>query len=238
MAKGPFSPLPPLPEILLSTVDISAELGRRMSRRPDYEMENRAFIQLAEELSTNPQNVLQKLAEIAMRLCRAGSAGVSLLENHNGLLVFRWAALAGAYVMHRDGTMLREASPCGVTLDRNRTQLMYLPERIFPMRTTPRIYEALLIPFHVQNTPIGTVWVVTHDAERHFDREDERTASALVKFASAAWMVYKAYGKAEELARTHVEDLTAANEMLQTRVDLLSSVGTKAAHSMARGRTT
>ena len=130
MVNFPFSPLPPIPEILLTEVDIRAELGRRTPRQPDYGAENQALIQLAEELSANPQNVLQKLAEIAMQLCRAGSAGVNLLENHHGQLVFRWAALAGAYVMHREGTMSRNASPCGVTIDRNTTQLMYLPERV------------------------------------------------------------------------------------------------------------
>lgn len=135
--------LPPLPDVELRKVDIRVELDRRPVRKPDYEAESRALIELAEELSARPQNVLHKLTQIAMKLCRAGSAGVSLLENQKGDLVFRWAALAGAYEIHREGTMSRNASPCGVTIDCNAPQLMYLPERIFPMRAKPRIYEAL-----------------------------------------------------------------------------------------------
>lgn len=155
MEYSAYSSLPPLPDIPLHKVDIRAEFDRRPTRNPNYEAENRALIELTEELSLRPQNVLQKLTEIAVKLCRAGSAGVSLLERYQGALVFRWAALAGAYEIHREGSMLRDASPCGVTVDCNATQLMYLPEQIFPMRATPRIYEALLIPFHVDQKPIG-----------------------------------------------------------------------------------
>jgi transcriptional regulator with GAF, ATPase, and Fis domain len=220
-----FSTLPPLPETALKDVDVRSELQRRPSRPPSYEAENRALVQLAEEMAGNPQNVLQKLAEIAMELCRAGSAGVSLLEkNEQGCLVFRWAALAGAYVIHRDGTMTRNASPCGVTIDRNTTQLMYMPERVFPMRADPRIFEALLVPFHLDGKPIGTVWVVTHDNQHKFDREDERLVSVLAKFASTAWMLWKAQVGVEELARRHWDELTAANEMLQTKIDLLTKI--------------
>ena len=197
-------------------------------RKPEFEAENRAFIELAEELSFRPQNILQKLTEIALQLCRAGSAGVSLLDRYQGTLVFRWAALAGAYEVHREGAMLRDASPCGVTVDRNATQLMYLPEQIFPMRARPRIYEALLIPFQLDQKPIGTVWVVTHDSTRQFDREDERVLGALAKFASVGWMLHNAHIEAEQLARKHWDQLVATNEMLQTMSTSLSSTLMKA----------
>lgn len=206
------SPFPCPPRILPACVDIRAELDRRTPRQPDHEAENEAFIQLAEELSANPQNVLQKLTDIAVGLCRAGSAGVSLLENQDGKLVFRWAALAGTYVIHRQGTMAHHNSPCGVTIERDATQLMYLPEVVFPMRETPRIYEALLVPFHIERVPIGTVWVVTHDEKRKFDQEDERIVRSLSKFAAAGWMQYKARIRAEDWARTHWEELTAVHE--------------------------
>ena len=223
MEDSAYSSLPPLPDIPLHNVDIRAELARRPVRNPDFEAENRALIELAEELSLRPHNVLQKLTEVALRLCRAGSAGVSLLERYQGSLVFRWVALAGAYEVHREGTMLRDASPCGVTVDCNATQLMYLPEQIFPMRATPRIYEALLIPFHLDRKPIGTVWVVTHDSARQFDREDERVLSALTKFASVGWMLHETHIEAEQLARKHWDQLVATNEMLQTMTTSLSN---------------
>lgn len=142
--------------------------------------------------------------------------------------MFRWAALAGAYEIHREGTMFRDASPCGVTLDRNSPQLLYLPERIFPMRAKPRIYEALLIPFHFNDKPIGTVWVVTHDSSRKFEREDERIVGTLAKFASVAWVVHKMHVQAEELARKHWDQLMVTNEMLQSVSASLSNTLLKA----------
>jgi hypothetical protein len=36
------------------------------------------------------------------------------------------------------------------------------------------IVEAMLIPFSIENKPLGTVCVVAHDDRRKFDREDER----------------------------------------------------------------
>jgi hypothetical protein len=89
--------------------------------------------------------------------------------------VFRWNALAGVLKDHINGTMPRYASPCGTTIDRKATQLMYLPERFFSaLKIEPPIVEALLIPFTVENRPVGTVWVVTHNEDHKFDQEDER----------------------------------------------------------------
>jgi transcriptional regulator with GAF, ATPase, and Fis domain len=105
---------------------------------------------------------------------------------------------------------------------------MYRPEQICPMRATPRIYEALLIPFHSDHKPIGTVWVVTHDSTRQFDREDERIVSTLAKFASVGWVLHKTQIQAEEVARKHWDQLVATNEMLQTMSASLSNTLMKA----------
>jgi hypothetical protein len=59
----------------------TAELIQRPSRLPDYAAENRALVSLAQEMATAPYNILQKLAETALTLCRAHSAGFSLLED-------------------------------------------------------------------------------------------------------------------------------------------------------------
>jgi hypothetical protein len=64
-------------ESVLSTV----ELSRRPSRSPDYQAENQALIALTQELVNSPGGILQKLVDTALELCRAHSAGISLLEN-------------------------------------------------------------------------------------------------------------------------------------------------------------
>ena len=73
----------------LDEVVINSELLRRPSRRPDHEAENEAFIVLAQTLADSPDMILQKLAETALQLCRADTAGISLLEKHDGAEVLR-----------------------------------------------------------------------------------------------------------------------------------------------------
>ena len=182
------------PIATLEDVDIRAELLTRPRRPPDYESEDRAFAALAREMAQNPRNMLQKLVETAVELCRADTAGISLLEGD----VFRWEAVAGVFASYRNGTMPRAASPCGICIDRDATQLMYLADRHFPaLRAEPRFVEALLIPFHSDGKPVGTVWIVAHDDQRKFDRSDERVMRVLSQFASAGWQLWRARQAAE-----------------------------------------
>lgn len=116
----------------LFDVDIKAQLSQRSSRSPDYEAERLALLQLAEAMAEHPSEVLQKLIDITCEICRADTAGLSLLETQNGEEVFRWEAVAGRYAAYRNHTMPRNASPCGTTVDRNASQLMYRVERAFP----------------------------------------------------------------------------------------------------------
>ena len=118
--------------LTLGDVVTNSQLACRACREPDYEAEIQAMNILAETLAHSPQTLLQKLVEVAQELCGADSAGISLLENDGDEDVFRWEALAGVLRDHVDGAMPRNASPCGITIDRDATQLMYFPERFFP----------------------------------------------------------------------------------------------------------
>ncbi len=206
------------PTATLEEVDIRSELLSRPHRPPDYESEDRALAVLAREMAENPRNMLQKLVEMAVELCNADTAGISLLEGD----VFRWEALAGVFASFRNNTMPREASPCGVCIDRNAAQLMHLADRCFPaMRVEPRFVEALLIPFHDHGKPVGTVWVVSHNFERKFDREDERVIRGLGQFASAGWQLWKACAAAEELSQRKDEFLATLSHELRTPLNAI-----------------
>jgi GAF domain-containing protein len=62
---------------------------------------------------------------------------------------------------------------------------MYLPDRFFPaLKVEPPVVEALLVPFHIEGQPIGTVWVVAHTDQRRFDKEDERIVKTFANFAA------------------------------------------------------
>jgi hypothetical protein len=97
----------------LDGVDATIELSRRPARPPDHAAENRALVALARQLTTSPKDVLQKLAETALELCRASSAGVRVLEREDGRRLFRWHALAGALARGRDATFPEHACPSG-----------------------------------------------------------------------------------------------------------------------------
>jgi signal transduction histidine kinase len=199
----------------LDDVIINSELARRPSRAPDYVAENSALIALAQTMADSPQMILQKLVETTLRLCRADTAGISLLEKHDGAEVLRCEAVAGVYADRVNGTMPRDASPCGTTIDRNATQLMYMAERVFPALTAePPVVEALLVPFHVNAKPVGTLWIVAHDEGRKFDREDERIIKVLSQFASAAWHLWMS----AQTEQRRVVQSAAANEALQLQI--------------------
>src|SRR4051812_24446334 len=145
----------------LEDVLATEELARRPARPPDFEAENRALVRLAREMATHPETILQKLVDAALELCRAESAGVSILEPCDGPGVFRWHAVAGRFAPNVGGTMPRDLSPCGAVLDRDAVLLFADPARHFPAVAAIDlpVVETLLVPFHAGGRPVGTVWV-------------------------------------------------------------------------------
>ena len=196
----------------LRAVVNTLDLARRPSRPANFEEENRALGDLAESFAASPRTILQKLADVALELCGAHSAGISILEEHNDTPVFRWRALAGELAPHLGRTLPRAFSPCGTVLDRNALQLMLRPARHFPYigALSPRIEEALLIPFHSNAKPIGTIWVVSHDETRRFDAEDARLMTSLGRFAAGACDVI---GELDRLERELTERRAAMAQL-------------------------
>jgi signal transduction histidine kinase len=219
--------------VSLEEIEITAQLAQRPARAPDYAAENCALLHLAQAMATNPADILQTLVDTALTLCQAGSAGLSLLETHHGEAVFRWEALAGVYAGHRHTTMPREASPCGTTMDRNTAQLMVLPARVFlALQVVPPVVEALLLPFRVEGTPIGTVWIIAHDDTRKFDQEDARLMQTLAQFAAAAWQVWQATTALER----RVDARTAALHRESAERQRLEGEAQRAQHFAMLGR--
>jgi PAS domain S-box-containing protein len=205
------------PEITasLESILITDELNKRPSRPPDYETENRALLAIAQHMADSPRSTLQKLAEVALKICRADSAGVSLVSEKNG--DFCWPAVAGAWKPHIGGGTPRNFGPCGVVLDRDSMQLFTHPERFYPylVPISPPIAEALLTPFYVRGKAVGTVWVVAHSSDRKFDAEDLRLIESLGRFAAAVYPLQTAL----DMEEYQSQSLRDVNERL-----LVSSV--------------
>ena len=86
---------------------------------------------------------------------------------------------------------------------------------------SPRIVEALLVPFHVGGKAVGTVWVISHEETRQFDAEDVRVLKILAEFAAAAYQVVSSLNHVRA-ARSSLEqtnnDLRHSNEELQEQI--------------------
>ena len=145
--------------VSLDDVLITADLARRPARPPDYAAEGRALSGLAEAMADSPQTILQKLVETALDVCRADSAGISILEPGRAAGVFRWHAIAGQFASNIGGEIPREASPSGVVLDRDASLLFSYPERHFNYGIVidPPIAEALVVRFHSESKPVGAL---------------------------------------------------------------------------------
>lgn len=164
----------------------TAVLKTRVNRAPNLTAENEAFHRLSRGLLRPPLEQLQDLLEVAMKLCNAGSAGVSLLDEEEGQPVFRWVALAGRYRNYVGGTLPRVGSPCSVTLESGTPELFVNPGFHFLClaNAEPAIVEGLVVPIQGGDQPDpGTIWVVSHNPKSEFDMEDVRVLSSLAGFA-------------------------------------------------------
>ncbi len=211
-------------KVSLESVLSSTKLKARPSRPPDYQTENRALREIAQHMADSPENTLQKLAEVAMQTCRAGSAGVSLVSEKNG--DFYWPAVAGAWKPQIDGVTPRHVGPCSVVLDRNAVQLFTYPERYYSdlISLSPPIEEALVTPFFVNGKAVGTVWLVAHDPARKFDAEDLRLLESLGQFAAAAYPLSAAL-EAQQQQSQSMRDINEALVVSAVRQHELTEQG-------------
>ena len=188
-APSTTAPLEGFPHgaVPLAKIVLTEELHRRPSRAPDYETENRALTSLARALGDSPSTILQVLADKALEVLQADSAGLSLLTKDETR--FYWAAISGAWGPHVGGGTPRDFGPCGDVLNRNAPMLFTHWERRYPYlgAAVPLADEGLLVPFHVNGKAVGTIWVIAHDQRRRFDTEDLRLLESMGRFASAAY---------------------------------------------------
>jgi signal transduction histidine kinase len=205
---------------LLSTgadgVIITEQLRTRPSRPRNDRAVNAALVKLAQALAKSPETVLNELACAGLELCKAHSAGISLLTEIAGKSMFQWHAVAGVYTPLVWGTLPRDFSPCGTVLDTDSIQLMRHPERHFTYLAAvePHCSEVLLVPFHVNGKAVGTIWIISHDESRKFDAQDAEVMSTLGEFAAAAYT-----------ATSNVAELQKSRELLhEANTELAGSV--------------
>jgi GAF domain-containing protein len=156
-------------------------------------------MELTRELAKSPHDFFQKLVNMVLKLSLADSAGISLLDERNGRFV--WPAVAGGLDPYVGGGTPSNFGPCGTVLDQDKPLLFLHPERYFTYLEPilPPLEEVLLIPFHVDDRAVGTIWAVIHRPDRKFQAEDRRLLVNLSAFASSAYRVLSAAGALEPL---------------------------------------
>ena len=205
------------------------ELNRRPTRDPDHEAESRALVALAQEMAVSPDRILHKLAETALKLCGAHSAGLSLLEEADQRQRFHWRVIVGAWEHNLNGGTPRDFGPCGTVLDQNVPLICTRPERDFPYwnEVKPVLDEGLLIPFYVNGEAIGTIWVIAHDESCRFDREDLRLMMSLGAFTGAAyqtWLSINAERDTRQASERLNERLHDVEQRFRTMSDNISQL--------------
>lgn len=193
------------------------ELQARPTRPPDYETETRALDALMQTLADSPRTILHALADKVLQVLRAGSSGLSLLTETGEQ--FYWAAIAGAWQPHLGGGTPRDFGPCGDVLDCDAPLLFTHWEKRYPYlaEATPLAEEGLLVPFRIAGRTVGTIWAISHDSQRKFDREDLRLLERLGRFASVAYQAAELLGAVEQrrAALNLLEDAVHARQFAE-----------------------
>jgi len=192
----------------LESVLYTEELNRRPPRLPDYQTENRTLTALNHALVNAPQSILQRLADGVLELCRAHSAGISLLTKDGKR--FHWPAIAGEWKSYIGGGTPRDFGPCSDVLDRNTPLLFKNFERRYAYFSamTPPAQECLLVPVYIAGEGVGTLWAITHHDEPSFDAEDLRQLQSLAQFAASAF-------QAEAFVRVQLDTRRAALNLME-----------------------
>ena len=171
---------------------ITPELARRARRPPNPLAEAKAHRELATLVSRDPRAALQRVAELAIDLCRAGSAGVSVLATDDANEpVFQRAVVAGEYSRYLGHIMPSYYSLCGLSLECSGTILVDRPTRAFADLEGAHvpIVEALLVPLHdAEQRPAGAIWAVSHEPSSRFgfDADDASILEQLALYAALA----------------------------------------------------
>ncbi len=203
---GPIGTLPDA----IADVCITGRLAGRPESQPDHLREKLAIQDLANEMADHPGDVLPRLVKLAMELCSAESAGVSVLDAEAEL--FRWFGLQGKLAVFEGATTPRHHSPCGVCLDRHDAILMARPERVYDWIRDANISvpEVLLVPLFLRGgDQLGTLWVVAREG-RQFDSGHVRVLTELATFTGIALRMIQSE---EQLKKSLDEQATLTKEM-------------------------
>ncbi|SDR54214.1 GAF sensor hybrid histidine kinase [Paraburkholderia fungorum] len=210
------------------TLGQTDELARRVARAPDYAAENRSLVTLARAQAGPRTDLLQTIADAALSLCRAGSAGISLIEAAGNARVFRWLSVSGLCADLRGKITTWEECPCAVALEAQTPQLFVRPQERFSCLAFPgvSVQEGIVVPISLMGQDLGAIWVMSHTDECSFDLEDVRLLSNLAVFAGSSLTIINARDTSEESDRRHNDFIAMlGHELRNPMAPIDSAVG-------------
>jgi signal transduction histidine kinase len=217
MANTP-APAPRREPVKLEDVLITDQLFLRAQKERDPREEAESLQRLAHVMARRPHKLVETLLEMALRLCGAGTAGISLLEERpDAEPVFRWTHLAGALEGYVGKVGPKDFSPSAICLNLGSPQLFSYPARYFEYfeDVNPPIVETLVFPLPIGDEVQGTLWIVSHDENVKFDSEDVRRMTVLAEFTSCGLHLLESI-EAERAARKRREAEIEARKQKET----------------------
>ncbi len=172
----------------LEVTDLSDRslLDRRPARHHDRITEMEGLRRLASCFVETPETILQVLSEVAVNLCGADSAGVSIeREDRTEADYYRWIATAGVYTPFLQASLPRYPSACTVCLQRDQPQIFRVRKTFFDVLgvSAAEVSDGLLLPWAVEGMR-GTIFIIAHGRPEAFDREDLRLMETFADFAA------------------------------------------------------
>ena len=202
-----------------------ATLDARAARPAEPEVEAAVFAEVIRSMARNSSRTYDLIAQGALRLCRAGSAGISLLGTEGDEAVVHWPAVAGIAGGQVAGSAPAAELLCGLSISRAETMLLADPGEHYPLLASidPPVTEAICVPIQSEGRIVGTLWAMAHEHGTAFDATDARILRTLGHFVAARLagaggirhelaelkVAQAALAKSEESFRTLAESLPA-----------------------------
>lgn len=174
----------------LDVLDIkgNAEFAARRLHIRDTVLHMEGMHRLARAFVERPETMLQELVDVAVDVCGADSAGISVVkDNATDAEYFHWVATAGQYSGFTNAILPVYPSACSLCLERSRPQHFRVRQEFFDLLgiEAPLVTDGILLPWRSGETK-GTIFVMAHGRTEAFDQDDCTRMEVLADFAAMA----------------------------------------------------
>jgi signal transduction histidine kinase len=174
----------------LDVLDIkgNVEFAARRLHVRDTVLHMEGMHRLARAFVEQPETMLQELVDVAVDVCGADSAGISVVkDNPTDVEYFHWVATAGQYSRFTNAILPVYPSACSLCLERSRPQHFRVRQPFFDLMgiEAPLITDGILLPWRAGETR-GTIFVMAHGRTEAFDQVDCTRMEVLADFAAMA----------------------------------------------------